>query len=80
MLGDVLVQILAFDLEPMTGLGLRCTLDHLGKGGLCIEIPDTECIHVGNDRVGRVPVDLRRIATDDGPLGKPTVLIRFVHE
>ena len=52
MLGQVLAQVLAFDLESMSGLTLGRTFDHGGQGRLDVEVADTEGVGVGNDGVG----------------------------
>ena len=69
MLGEVLTQVLAFDLKAVTGLVLRRSLDHGAESRGDVEVAYSHGVGVRDDRIGRVAVDLGRVAPHDGPFG-----------
>ena len=80
VLGQVLAQVLAFDLEAMARLVLGGALDHGPQRGRGVEVGGPHGVGVGDDRIGRVAVHLRLVPAHDGPLGQPAVLAGVVDQ
>ncbi len=80
MLSQVLREVLAFDLQAMTGFGLVSPFDHRRQRGVQVEVAHAERVGRGDDGIGGVAVHLGGVAIGDRPLRQPAVLLRVVHE